>query len=276
MQYALVDGVRSEATPGRKGICDICKRIMVAKCGPRIIHHWAHHRLRNCDPWWENETEWHRNWKKLFPEECREIPHIDERGEIHRADVKTSSGIYIEFQHSSMTDEERISREKFYKNLVWVIDGIPFEENFYLLHALPESTSEVAKDLVWSKAKKNERGTSNGIFWRISENPDPSTGHWLDTTTDKESLLKYYRGDHQYDWVRPRKTWLDATCPVYLDFGKEHLFRLETYHQPDGSNLKTVRLVAKEKFLHDVITEATAKAIGTKFYPITPKVSCSP
>jgi hypothetical protein len=58
-----------------------------------------------------------------FPEECREISHIAPDGEIHRADIKTPSGIVIEVQHSAMTDAERLSREAFYENLVWVVDG---------------------------------------------------------------------------------------------------------------------------------------------------------
>ncbi len=32
-------------------------------------------------------------------------------------------------------------------------------------------------------------------------------------------LAQAYRGHHQYDCVRPRRTWLDAACPVYIDFG---------------------------------------------------------
>jgi hypothetical protein len=77
---------------------------MVAKCGPRVMHHWAHAGRRNCDPWWENETPWHREWKNLFPEDCREVSHTAPDGEVHRADIKTPAGIVIEVQHSNMTD----------------------------------------------------------------------------------------------------------------------------------------------------------------------------
>lgn len=109
-----------EAFPGGRGNCPVCGAETIAKCGPRIMHHWAHHRIRDCDPWWENETAWHREWKNKFPLECREVSHVAEDGEIHRADIKTPTGIVIEIQHSSMTDAERISREEFYQNLVWV------------------------------------------------------------------------------------------------------------------------------------------------------------
>lgn len=98
MQLALVDSQRVEAFPGGRGQCPTCGAAMVAKCGPRILHHWAHAGRRNCDPWWENETEWHREWKNLFPPACREISHTAPDGEIHRADIMTPTGIYIEVQ----------------------------------------------------------------------------------------------------------------------------------------------------------------------------------
>jgi competence protein CoiA len=43
-----------------------------------------------------------------------------------------------------------------------------------------------------------------------------------------EQVEGAYRGHHQYDWVRPRRTRLDATCPVYIDFGQDWLAKLET------------------------------------------------
>src|SRR5690606_18131428 len=51
----------------------------------------------------------------------------------HIADVKTNDGIIIEFQHSPIKPEERKSRNDFYKNIIWVVDGkrlIKDETNF--------------------------------------------------------------------------------------------------------------------------------------------------
>ncbi len=75
-----------------------------------------------CDDWWEPETEWHRGWKNQFPESWQEVHHKAADGERHVADVKTELG-YIEFQHSPLKPDERRSREDFYPNLVWVVDG---------------------------------------------------------------------------------------------------------------------------------------------------------
>lgn len=120
----------------------MCGAPALAKCGPKVMHHWAHAGRRNCDPWWENETEWHRSWKNLFPPECREVCHMASDGEIHRADIKTPGGLYIEVQHSAMSEVERTSREKFYKNLVWVVDARGFAERFHLHDMLPDPDLE--------------------------------------------------------------------------------------------------------------------------------------
>ena len=123
MKFALVNSQRQEAESQLKGVCIGCGYPVVAKCGERRIHHWAHKGRVKCDPWWEKETEWHRSWKNQFPEDWQEIVHIADNGEKHVADVKTQDGWIIEFQHSHIRPDERRSREKFYKKLIWVVDG---------------------------------------------------------------------------------------------------------------------------------------------------------
>jgi hypothetical protein len=260
MQYSLVNNEKVEAFPKGKGICPMCQAPTIAKCGTRNINHWAHDRKMNCDPWWENETEWHRNWKNLFAIECREITHFAEDGEMHRADIKTKTNIIIEFQHSAITDEERLSREIFYKNLVWVVDGRPFKENFDLYHMLPNPESEMATDIVWTEAKRHMEGANKGIFFRLSD----SQLHCISEIN--EELEQNYNGFHQYDWVRPRRTWLNATCPVYIDFGDNCLYQLKIYNE---SKLKCVRLISKRKFIHDVSVETHVSLIGTRYYKIS-------
>jgi competence protein CoiA len=123
MQYAIIDGVRSEAAPGLTGSCHCCGQPTVAKCGERRVWHWAHKGKRTCDEWWEPETAWHRKWKNRFPTEWQEVIGHAPDGEKHIADVRTAHGMVIEFQHSHLKPEERRSREQFYGNMVWVVDG---------------------------------------------------------------------------------------------------------------------------------------------------------
>lgn len=124
MKYAIVNGERAEAEPGRTGVCPCCGSEMVSRCGEVKVNHWAHKRKRDCDTYWENETEWHREWKDYFPEEWQEAVLKDEdTGERHIADVRTEDGFVVEFQHSHIKPEEQRSRERFYKKMVWVLNG---------------------------------------------------------------------------------------------------------------------------------------------------------
>ncbi|WP_366140616.1 competence protein CoiA family protein [uncultured Tateyamaria sp.] len=119
----MFDNAKIEASPGVTGTCPGCKSPLVAKCGTRKVWHWAHHGKRHCDNWWEPETQWHRSWKDRFPKNWQEYPLRSNEGDLHFADVRTPSGLIIEIQHSHISDQEIRVREKFYGDLVWVVDG---------------------------------------------------------------------------------------------------------------------------------------------------------
>lgn len=125
MRFALVDNEKSQPKPKVRGLCPYCGAEMISKCGRTKIWHWAHKSREICDPWWEYETEWHRKWKNQFPTEWQEVIHLDPvTGEKHIADVKAPSGLIVEFQSSPMSFEEMISRETFYGNMIWVVNGL--------------------------------------------------------------------------------------------------------------------------------------------------------
>lgn len=123
MKFALINGVRQEPQPNLVAQCTVCGADVVSRCGEVRVWHWAHKATRNCDSWWEGETEWHRSWKDQFPAEWQEVVHQSESGEKHIADIRTQNGWVIEFQHSYINPDERRSREEFYKRLIWVVDG---------------------------------------------------------------------------------------------------------------------------------------------------------
>lgn len=123
MKYGLVNGEKTSASPKLVGYCPLCGGQLVSKCGNTKVHHWAHKNTKECDSWWERETQWHRDWKNCFPVEWQEVVHKDQSGEKHIADIKTPDGLVVEFQHSHITREERDSRETFYEHMIWVVDG---------------------------------------------------------------------------------------------------------------------------------------------------------
>ena len=146
MKFAFINGKRTEATKGGKGICRSCGSELVAKCGEVKVNHWAHKGRRNCDPWWENESEWHRSWKGQFPNDWQEIIHHDDNGEKHVADVKTQNGYVLEFQHSYLNPEERRSRNAFYRPLVWIVNGTRRKTDKLQFQKVLEESSTVLRE----------------------------------------------------------------------------------------------------------------------------------
>lgn len=131
MRFALVNDERVEAAPKLEGLCLGCLQPVIPKCGTRRIWHWAHRAKRVCDKWWEPETAWHRTWKNQFPKEWQEsIQHDAQTGEKHIADVCSEHGIVIEFQYSAINPQEQAAREKFYGNMVWVVDGARLKRDY--------------------------------------------------------------------------------------------------------------------------------------------------
>lgn len=123
MHLAFVDDVRTPPSPKMVGTCPVCGDPVLAKCGTMRVHHWAHRGTLACDAWWESELQWHRDWKDQFPVAWQESIRFADDGEKHVADIRTEAGLVIEFQHSALDPFERAAREKFYGDMVWVVDG---------------------------------------------------------------------------------------------------------------------------------------------------------
>lgn len=198
MKFALVNEIRTEATSGACGICPSCGSDLVAKCGDKRVHHWAHTKSRNCDTWWENETEWHRMWKNEFPADWQEVRAFDEQtGEFHIADVRTSHGMVVELQHSPIKSEERISRERFYKNMIWIVDGTRTKRDY------PRFKKGIARKQV----------THLPFHYKIYYPKECFPAAWLDSTVP---IVFDFRGCETLVDVNDDRQYL------YLLFPREH------------------------------------------------------
>ena len=118
MKWAIKNKTRIEATPKVKAKCPICNEEVIAKCGSIKIWHWAHKNKEDCDSWYEPESQWHLDWKNEFPKEQQEFS-IGR----HRADIRTKDRWIIELQNSSISSEEIIERENYYKRMIWLLNG---------------------------------------------------------------------------------------------------------------------------------------------------------
>ncbi|WP_167494391.1 competence protein CoiA [Ectopseudomonas khazarica] len=254
MEIALVNGVRALPSSGQQGACQACGAPMIAKCGEQLTWHWAHKGRRRCDPWWENEGEWHRAWKKQFPEDYHEVVQHDSTGEKHIADVRLPSGLVVELQHSPMPPDEMRSREAFYDNMVWIVDAGPFLQNITIFDCLPDPSAPFVQDLtflgphpLWRTNPVIRNGFDSLMFKRRSEQTD-------EIYSGRQELSAYYpafyKGHHLFLWMKAREVWYLTTKPTFLDFGAGRLGQLMRYG-PDGW---CIRLLAKEQLVADLFS----------------------
>ncbi len=265
MQYSTVNGQKALPFSKGKGNCDICGSDTIAKCGEKVMWHWAHKSKMECDPWWENETEWHRKWKEHFPENFREIiHHCETTGEKHRADIKSDNGIILEIQNSPISLEELRSRENFYKNLVWIVNGEKFQSRFKIWKApLPDPKCAKFDDIVFMASKYEP---SCSMFWRKSENPEAvGAGNAMVRIRSAQEIQReigqHYIGHHSFYWTRPHVAWLEATCPVLIDFGTDLLWKLESYRD----QFHCVKAVSKEVIISNIINETSILNIANGY-----------
>ena len=135
--------------------------------------------------------------------------HIDQAsGEKHIADVKTPFGLVIEFQHSPIEQMEVESRETFYGNMIWIVDGDrgSLDLDYFrmgLSTAAPASFVPLAYHLKWW-------GTS-----RLLHNWTKSTVPVYLDFGDEEALWKLVRFDIDANLgiVMPTtREWLVEAC----------------------------------------------------------------
>jgi len=117
MIWADKDGQKIKATPKEKAECPLCSSELVSKCGSIKQWHWSHKHNKDCDDWYEPESEWHINWKNEFSIEQQEVTIGS-----HRADI-FSRGTVIELQNSPLSSDKIIEREKHYGLMIWLLNG---------------------------------------------------------------------------------------------------------------------------------------------------------
>ena len=250
MKFAIVDGQKVTAEPNRRGHCLLCQDEVLPKCGRVKVWHWAHKARPPCDPWWENEMDWHRSWKNCFPVRNQEVVHFDPvTGQKHVADVKTDAGKVIELQNSPMAPAELEAREAFYGDMIWIVNGDKFRDRFFILDALPDPETDFADDIVFEPRTVEMRGHS---FWCLSENPDHVPGRGMlvrmhSMRQIESEIDAHYVGHHLFDWKSPRHLWFNTSKPVYIDLcaKRRFLLRLEKYRVYDDYTLWCVRRISK-------------------------------
>lgn len=208
MRYAYINKIRVEPSKGQQGICPCCSGEVIAKCGKFKIHHWAHKTREHCDPWWENESEWHRRWKSYFPVAQQEFVLYDRMtGEKHVADVLSCRNVVLEFQSYPITHEEMQARELFYNQMVWVVNGAKreFDEMYFKMGICAPHTNDPRLRQVhwfgrskllakWSLAKKRVYvDFGSDVLWLLNEF-DANSKKGLVRAYPKQQFVEFFGG----------------------------------------------------------------------------------
>ncbi len=279
MQYAIINGVRRTAEPKLKAVCGHCQGVVQAKCGSQVVWHWAHIAAESCDSWYEPETQWHRDWKAHFGQECSEISIIKEDIR-HIADVLTKNNLVIEFQNSPISAETIREREVFYDKMIWVINGKEFKDNFhtedkefaekwmpahqteYDIYLSPKRPKATVLQIKETQIKQPGVGDILLSLKFIHHSKNEAYYYDLTDLYDQKAIvdrlrakiLKLYRENRPveklkaiiYQWGRPRKSWAEAQKPVFIDFNEDYLVWIKSnLGNRTGEGLK----VSKKDFL---------------------------
>ena len=118
---------KEEARPKQIAKCPICNEEVISKCGKIKVWHWAHKNKRDCDSWYEPESQWHKKWKDEYPKELQEFTMG-----CHRADIRTKSRWIIELQNSTISAGDIIEREIYYKRMIWLLNSETLCKGFRL------------------------------------------------------------------------------------------------------------------------------------------------
>lgn len=190
---------------------------------------------KNTLRFYPGETAWHRDWKKEFPESYREKTFLNRtEGYYHRADIFTPCGTAIEFQNSPICLEELQSRETFYPNLIWVVNGSKFK-GFKVLKHLPDVDDIRLSDFEFSH-------TANLTMVRRGEVKKMTFHHPLLRTIP---LTSHY---YSFRWLNPHRVWYEAKCPIIIDLGGYFLYQLKQRRQQNG-NYAYLHLIPRKDFI---------------------------
>lgn len=205
----------------RQAVCPCCSADLVAKCGNIAPIHWSHASVKDCDPWWEPEGEWHRSWKSLFPDDCQEVVI-----QPHRADVKYKDWV-VELQSSPISDTVIQEREEFYgERMIWIIDGYKFCERVGITR-LKDSETEPGRThlLGWGRPRLSWKAANKpifidlptGVFCLYGGGLNRWEGTWLceDVMNDYGDLGRYINAESVN--VRKRQFLIDK-MPLFKEW----------------------------------------------------------
>lgn len=258
MEFALSEnGERIKATKHAKGFCNICGKPLRPHLHVSYDPHWAHLSKEVCDPWWEEESDWHKKWKNLVDEQFREVP-IEKNGVKHRADICLVSGIVVELQHSALSTEERCERETFYERMIWIIhlpkSKIKLLNHCYQKDVFDDYYAQIDNIKEWVYVPPH----TSPIFLDLGDDEDKI---FLVTEFDNHSPKKRTR--NIYGKFIDKKKFIDFFKPTFFDFDLNTITLSQKHRDFEERQRKIAvlrdNLKLLKKILHDALQQKKYK-----------------
>ncbi|MBA3899141.1 MAG: hypothetical protein H0X62_02855 [Bacteroidetes bacterium] len=185
---------------GQKATCPLCQGTIIGKCGEIYVWHWQHNHDRECDPWQEHETDWHRKWKANFPDDWQEVI-LAKEGEKYIADVKTANGVVIEFQNSSISTSTIRIRENFYQEMIWVVNAKTFKDNFMIRSVVSSRLRNIGQNASQeiSSLKSSYNDDLNAVTDDIEKNKKETTNRFNSINYKKGLVEKLSQHLEEHD-----------------------------------------------------------------------------
>jgi hypothetical protein len=208
MVIALVNGKRlraEEAGSGTIGICPWTRLEVKAKVG-EIRQYWAYIGGQPILPeGYENETEWHYNWKSPIKDDFCEV--VCGENNEHRADIIGNKETVIEIQNSPIDIRVVRERTNFYKKqsnkrVIWVINASDYWQTRLKVNFTKREGSNYP--IEWKPVRK----------WVVEIAKTTNSNLFLDYNPKGDKLLQM--------WVHEKK--LKGTFITKIDFFNRYLF----------------------------------------------------
>jgi competence CoiA-like predicted nuclease len=236
-------GQQIPATPKARGTCPNCGAPLRAHCGTIITHHWEHQATkRDCDPWFEPESEWHRSWKRCVPKHRTEVVIG-----THRADILNSDGVVIELQNSYISLETIREREAYYRRgggrMLWVFNATKYRKSFNITVREREPLRQRVT-YGWSRPHKTHEAASDHS--KCYDLGDGRVLHVTKTHTRKpDGTLQARFGGSGWLWDKAEfiRTYLEPTpeelgwTPAQLQAERDRLAQHYRFLYPQSTSI---------------------------------------
>ena len=271
--------------------CPHCGGKVILKNGLINIPHFAHVQ-KDCGYFdYKGMSKWHLDWQSHFPQAQREvIKKCQKTGEKHIADTVNARGTVIEFQNSSISLKEKLSRDSFYNEIIWVVNAEEFKDRIklakvetplfrdnkstleylqspfgpvsdYSINKVMQNTKEVIKAVnkQYNYLKDSDSDTLSislcGVENFLNDYKDLS--RTLKRNKNKliekyQNKIKQERYENYYllEWAHPRKIWYDSKTPVFFDLNNGIMILWHNYK---------AHRITKTKFLEKYCTSQYAE-----------------